>query len=49
MNIQRRIEELTTQAEDADLMGDFLSEQLVRGIEPADVSELPVPDTSEEE
>ncbi|MFD4406711.1 regulator [Nocardia sp. NPDC058499] len=47
MSIERRIEELTTQADDADLMGDFLAGRLVRSSEPADVSELPVPDAAE--
>ncbi|MGY1948976.1 regulator [Nocardia asiatica] len=49
MSIERRIEELTTQADDADLMGDFLAGRLVRSSEPADVSELPVPDAAEVE
>lgn len=49
MSIERRIEELTTQAADADLMGDFLAGRLVRSSEPADVSKLPVPDAAEVE
>lgn len=46
MSIERRIEELTTQADDADLMGDFLAGRLVRSSEAA---ELPVPDAVEVE
>ncbi|MFJ4654332.1 regulator [Nocardia sp. NPDC088792] len=49
MSIERRIEELTAQAADADLMGDFLGGRLVRSSEPADMSELPVPDAAEVE
>lgn len=49
MYIERYIEELTAQADDADLMGDFLAGRLVRSSEPADVSELPVPDADEVE
>lgn len=49
MSTERRIEELTAQADDADLMGDFLSGKLVRSSEPADVSELPVPEAAEVE
>ncbi|GAB4590279.1 type II toxin-antitoxin system ParD family antitoxin [Nocardia sp. IFM 10818] len=43
-----RIEELTVQAADADLMGDFLDARLVRSSEPADLSELPVPGGEDE-
>ena len=49
MSIERRIEELTAQADDADLMGDFLAGRLVRSSEPAEVAELPVPDAVEVE
>ncbi|MFE3758826.1 regulator [Nocardia tengchongensis] len=49
MSIERRIEELTTQADDADLMGDFLAGRLVRSSEPVEAAELPVPDAVEVE
>lgn len=44
MNSERRIKELTAQADDAGLMSDFLAGRLVRGGEQAGVSELPVPE-----
>lgn len=47
MNIEQRIDELTQQAADADLRGDFLAGRLVRSSEPADNAELPVPDAIE--
>lgn len=46
MNIDQRIDELTQQAANADIMGDFLACRLVRSSEPAD-AELPVPDADE--
>ncbi|MBF6137804.1 regulator [Nocardia otitidiscaviarum] len=49
MSIERRIEELTAQADDAGLMGDFLAGRLVRSSEPAEVADLPVPDAVEVE
>lgn len=49
MNIERRIEELTAQADDADLMDEFLTKRLVRSSHTADVSELPMPDAAEVE
>ncbi|AYF78285.1 regulator [Nocardia yunnanensis] len=49
MTIDKRIQDLTTQAADADLMNGFLAGQLVRTNGPTDDSELPTPDAAEVE
>lgn len=48
-NVERRIEEVATQANDAGLLEDFLAGNLVRSSESADETELPVPSAAEVE
>ncbi|MGX1810908.1 regulator [Nocardia sp. NPDC055321] len=49
MTNDRRIQDLTAQAADTGLMDSFLAGTLIRGAEPADAGELPVPDAAEVE